>query len=304
MSENIKEWIKLQKDHRAQLEKLKQIYSQRLEYRDLEFPANEQSLIQGINMLEYKGQWSQIGWKTTLGDNNKFLHDFNPQNFSFGQVFNNDFLNAMGILSYRKELIRQLFEFKSLRSNCCGIWLFVGGRWSLVIVDLSVPVSRMEDQTQPVFSFNINGDPWLQLIEKAYAKLLGSYYKLQYPNAIATIQNFTGLPLRRMPMEPVSLLWKEIKASLQRKFIVAGFLEDENIEKVFLLEVFYQNEREGVRIVRVAKGFHKFDWDGEWAFHDSRWTRKMREELGYFEEDQSFCWMSIEDCAKLFTSVS
>ena len=55
-----------------------------------------------------------------------------------------------------------------------GVWLFIDGRWKCVVVDDRFPVHN----NKPYYSRNHLNEIWVMLIEKAYAKVFGSYERI------------------------------------------------------------------------------------------------------------------------------
>jgi len=66
--------------------------------------------------------------------------------------------------------------------------LFIDGAWELITIE---PIFPMLGTSLKDFYFSLNKDNsckdiWINILEKAYAKILGSYYKLQIHNSMIT----------------------------------------------------------------------------------------------------------------------
>ena len=75
----------------------------------------------------------------------------------------------------------------------CAVKLFVDGKWKIVYVDDLLPCkqsSRAQSFT-PVYSKGKN-ELWVMIIEKAWAKVFGSYEKIEYGTRDEGMQALTG----------------------------------------------------------------------------------------------------------------
>ena len=61
-----------------------------------------------------------------------------------------------------------------------------------VLVDDHIPCDQ--DQGEPVFATSIDKDLWVLLLEKAWAKLHGSYKRIEYGNHATVFRDLTGAP--------------------------------------------------------------------------------------------------------------
>ena len=73
-----------------------------------------------------------------------------------------------------------------------GVWICDGGEWKLQVIDDFFPYDKEYDT--PAFTYLKNEEIWINLIEKAYAKIYGSYEKINYGQPIDTFINLTGAP--------------------------------------------------------------------------------------------------------------
>lgn len=108
-------------------------------------------------------------------------------------VLNNDyFLSALAILAQRPPLIERLFVTKEWNPE--GVYrvkFCKGGQWIEVTVDDLFPC---EPNGDPIFSSCINNEIWVMILEKAYAKVHGSYYLLKGGFVNEALLDLTGCP--------------------------------------------------------------------------------------------------------------
>ena len=86
------------------------------------------------------------------------------------------FLSALAMLAERPALIERLFLTKQVNEE--GIYrvkICKNGQWQVVTVDDYFPCHPKGD---PIFSRSTSNELWVLLLEKAFAKLHGSYLQL------------------------------------------------------------------------------------------------------------------------------
>ena len=102
------------------------------------------------------------------------------------------FLSALSILAQRPPLIERLFITKEW--NAEGIYrvkLCKGGEWIEVTIDDLFPC---EPFGGPIFTSCQDNEIWMMLLEKAYAKVHGSYYLLKGGFVNEALIDLTGCP--------------------------------------------------------------------------------------------------------------
>ena len=72
-------------------------------------------------------------------------------------------------------IIKRIFETTETSSyGAYGIWLFIDGLWQCIVIDDRFPLKN----NKPIYSKNNGNELWVMLLEKAYAKVFGSYYAI------------------------------------------------------------------------------------------------------------------------------
>ena len=88
-----------------------------------------------------------------------------------GALGNCYLLAALSALTRDPYLIEKLFYKVGMEYGVIGVWFYYNNQWNMVIVDTQIPCKY----NYPIFSYT-NGEYWVMLIEKAWAKLNGNYY--------------------------------------------------------------------------------------------------------------------------------
>lgn len=155
-------------------------------FQDPEFPADEGSL----------GCSKDVLWKrpTELRDEPRFLLDADRFSAVQGDLGDCWFVSALTAATLNPELLRRVVpRDQSFSHQYAGIFHFrfwQGGEWVDVVVDDRLPVT-----TQDQLCFSRSSNPaefWSALLEKAYAKLNGSYNALDAGKCFEATEDLTG----------------------------------------------------------------------------------------------------------------
>ena len=105
---------------------------------------------------------------------------------------NQYFMSALIILAQRPPLIERLFVTKDyIKEGVYRIKICKGGEWLEITIDDYFPC---EPNGGPIFSSPTSNEIWVMLLEKAYAKVHGSYFASQNGNVAEALRDLTGFP--------------------------------------------------------------------------------------------------------------
>lgn len=132
----------------------------------------------------------------TKTDVHVFYESIEPNDVVKSSKFNilNDdyFLSALAILAQRPPLIERLFLTKEFnKEGVYRVRLCSGGFWRTVTIDDFFPC---EPKGGPIFAGSSDNELWVMILEKAYAKLFGSYYLLNGGFVNEAMLDLTGCP--------------------------------------------------------------------------------------------------------------
>ena len=155
-----------------------------------------------------------------------------PDHICQGKLADCYFLSAVSALAEVPGRIESLFNTKTV--NKAGIYslnLFVNGKVQEVIVDDLIPCDGTKKR--PCFAHaRDTSQVWLMLLEKAWAKLHGSYCMTRRGSFLSAMPHLTGAPLRLIDhnfAEDVDELWDSITHATQRGLIVVASSSDTDL---------------------------------------------------------------------------
>lgn len=147
-----------------------------------------------------------------------FVQDGQSSHITQGALGNNYFINALSIAACRPQFINRLIV--STRYASKGLYMFKffkAGKWRYVHIDDHIPCRQ---SGKAHFCRNANpNETFAMLVEKAYAKLHGSYEALSYgiiEQALLELTPGAGIQTIRPDFIPASRLCDEIWDSMDR----------------------------------------------------------------------------------------
>nr|XP_009928063.1 PREDICTED: calpain-3 isoform X4 [Haliaeetus albicilla] len=298
----------------------KKCLEQNILYEDPDFPPNESSLFYS-QKIPIKFEWKR---PREICENPRFIiGGANRTDICQGELGDCWFLAAIACLTLNKKLLcRVIPHDQSFIQNYAGIFHFQFwryGDWVDVIIDDCLPTYN----NQLVFTKSSQRNEfWSALLEKAYAKLHGSYEALKGGNTTEAMEDFTGgvtefYEIKDAPKD----IYKIMKHAIDRGSLMAssidtimpmqyetrmscGLVKGHAYSVTAVEETTFKGEK--IRLVRLRNPWGQVEWNGPWSDKSEEWNFINKEEKIRLQhkivEDGEF-WISFEDFMRHFTKL-
>ncbi|XP_029988510.1 calpain-9 [Sphaeramia orbicularis] len=289
-------------------------------FEDPDFPATDSSLFFSQSAP------IQFEWKRPkeLCDNPKFITGgADRTDICQGQLGDCWLLAAIASLTLKKDsLARVVPHDQDFDSNYAGIFHFQfwqHNKWLDIVVDDRLPTVR--NRLIMLHSAS-NNEFWSALLEKAYAKLHGSYESLKGGSTMEAMEDFTGgvgemydtktgpdnlFSVMKKALDRGSMMGCSINTTSSAESEArtsTGLVKGHAYSITGLEEVNYRGRK--VKLIRVRNPWGQVEWNGPWSDQSREWDYVDRAEktriLQNSTEDGEF-WMEFEDFKRSYDKV-
>ena len=250
-------------------------------------------------------------------------------------------LSSLAVIIEKPELLKRIIITKKYcPQGCYQIRLCKNGEWQTVVLDDLFPCDQ---NGYLIYSQANRKQLYVPLIEKAMAKLNGSYESLEMGSAVEGLLALTGFNCCSINLENISndtdLIWTELlsmrkagyalcassgKQTIKENITEKGLVPNHAYSVLDVKEVY------GNRLIQLRNPWGRYSWTGDWSENSRLWTPEICRALGlksklrnsqkfeftsfrqednhYFNinrsnYDQGVFWISLFDFVKYFYSI-
>ncbi|XP_068194584.1 calpain-8-like isoform X2 [Antennarius striatus] len=260
-------------------------------------------------------------WKKIVPNPSFVIDGVSRFDFAQGILGNCWFLASIGALTFQIDILRQVVPPKqTFDEHYCGLfhfrfWRF--GRWVDVVIDDKLPTIN----GNLIFAHAKNQNEfWPPLLEKAYAKVCGSYSDMKAGTPAEAMVDFTGgVHMSIQLSDPPPDLWELMfRAGKSRSLMGCGtpgtnqpsntvlpngLIQDHAYTVTGVKEMISQGAL--VKLVRLWNPWGKQEWKGDWSDRSPLWnavSAQDREMCLCVADDGEF-WMTLEEFCKCFSEL-
>uniref|UniRef100_A0A3Q2W103 Calpain-1 catalytic subunit-like n=1 Tax=Haplochromis burtoni TaxID=8153 RepID=A0A3Q2W103_HAPBU len=287
-------------------------------YLDDMFPPDAKSIGQGILK---PSDLAHVKWlrPAQIAPDAEFVVD-GVSRFDFGQgvLGNCWFLASIGALTFQNHIFEQVVPLdQKIKENYCGIfhfrfWRF--GRWVDVVIDDKLPTINGR------LIFVHSTDPnefWPALLEKAYAKVCGSYTDMTSGTPSEAMMDFTGGVHMCVQLSDASSdVWGLIcRAGKSNTLMGCGTPQGVSTKKQNsetargysgrLFSNYKKGQGKLVKLIRLWNPWGKGEWVGDWSDRSPMWdvVNSQDRQMCLSVADDGEFWMAFEDFCKFYTDL-
>ncbi|KAM9489441.1 calpain-1 catalytic subunit-like [Clarias gariepinus] len=285
---------------------------------DDKFPADRRAIGTGLLSLAKVGK---VVWKrpTELVSDPCLVVDGESRfDYCQGDLGNCWFLAAIGAITFQKDVMDQVIpENQSFSQDYAGIFHFRfnrNGQWVDVVIDDLLPTI---DGQLIFLNCKTSNEFWPALLEKAYAKVCGSYAAMNGGYISDGLRDFTGGAYKAFNLQTASSkLWDQMEQAVKRRAVIGcgtpsgptaantvlpnGIVQGHAYTVTGVTKV--KTQRKEVKLVRVLNPWGKGEWNGDWSDKSPLWNEVSSQDRETWLEDKNNgeFWMSMEDFCKSY----
>ncbi|XP_059481918.1 calpain-B isoform X3 [Neocloeon triangulifer] len=254
-----------------------------------------------------------------------FVEGYSRFDIQQGELGDCWLLAAVANLTLHNSLFCQVVPHdQSFTDQYAGIFHFrfwQYGRWVDVVVDDRLPTYN----GQLVFlRSSQQNEFWSALLEKAYAKLHGSYEALKGGTTCEAMEDFTGGVTEWHDLQnPDPNLYKILLKAFERSSLMGASIEPDpsvleartpeglvkghaySITRVKYVDITTPTMSGKIPLIRLRNPWgNEAEWNGAWSDKSAEWRfipQNEKEEIGLTFDDDGEFWMSYRDFTKYFS---
>jgi len=244
-----------------------------------------------------------------------FEDEIEPNDILQGGLGDCYLLAALASLAEKPERIKDLFLTQEPNEE--GLYHVLvcnRGIWQVVTVDDYFPCDR--ETRKPIFAKSNGNELWALLLEKAWAKIYGSYARISGGFPEECLRDFTGAPAAYYPTQDPTMkeqIWEEILSGKLNGYVMTCGISEKNVKEegllaahaYSLLGALTSKNRSGsqVHLVKLRNPWGWKEWNKAYSDQSKDWTEEQKREFKIVVKEDGIFYMKIEDMLRYFDSI-
>jgi len=156
-------------------------------------------------------------------------------------------------------------------------------------------------------------------LEKAWAKIFGSYMRIEGGTTGEALPSVTGAPATAYIHSDIAdkeAFWKKVYEADKKNYVIAtavsasksnkttgqvsktGLIDSHAYSLIKALEITVNLKT--VRLLQIRNPWAQKEWQGDWCDRSIKWTDALRKEVGAEQKDDGVFFISYEDYIQFF----
>ncbi|MCO5606609.1 hypothetical protein L7F22_060797 [Adiantum nelumboides] len=248
-----------------------------------------------------------------------FAGNADASNVCQGRLGDCWFLSALAVLTEASRIAEVIITPNYNDEGIYTVRFCIQGEWVPVVVDDWIPC---EAKGKPAFATSRTcNELWVSILEKAYAKVHGSYEALEGGFVHDALVDLTGGAGEEIDMSSAQAriglasgrLWSQLLSFKQQGFLLGAgspagsdaHVSSSGIVQGHAYSVLQVREVDGHKLIQVRNPWaNEVEWNGPWSDLSTEWSDRMKHKLKYSPQAQDgVFWMSWEDFQIHFCSI-
>ena len=273
-------------------------------------------------------KWSTFEWKRpaqVYGEGEfSLFNQINVDDIKQGYWGDCYFLSAICALAEYPERIKELFETKELNSpGIYSVIFYISGEKKSVTVDDYFPFYPKKQNW--AFTQCIGKEIWVMILEKAWAKIHGSYQRIEGGNTAEALYALSGSYIDYIFHDQVknkTALWTRILEADKSEYAIATSASSTRVGKhsdqmkaagivdahayaLIGVDKIETDQNKEVKLVKLRNPWGFEEWKGAWSDNDDKnWTPELKKKLKYQSKEDGIFYMDFEDYIDFYYTTS
>ena len=224
------------------------------------------------------------------------------------------FIGTIAALALKSpELLMNMIMYSDDKAGIYGIRMYHNSKMEIIVVDDLLP--NIEGQSDVLFGRNFDkSQKIVSLLEKAYAKMCGSYAAIESGNMSTLMPDLldSSVPLKMDTKgKSASYVFQYLTEKYQNGWLLSAATpsgSDQNLVDGLAQGHAYTITKvlkasSGEQLIQLQNPWHRGEWTGRFSDESNFWTEDLKKQAKHTVANDGIFWMDVEDFIGHFDSV-